>query len=270
MVAIIIILVFSSATKASVLNFFNSSDSLKINLYLNIGTSYSYFSTILGLQSDVYENNLDNCLGFHFGLGLNRYFYKNLYWGLEANIDYLPTKVAPDISHPESQPFLINKNAKATYKAFIFNSKFGYNWGKIKFTKWNLFLFPYPLFTYGEINIGFGKAWYLIDQLVTGAKNDDVLDDNWTREQIQLAMRDSELLHILNSEYIFSIGINFGRTITKRINLSLSYKFNVGLEYNRYYEGEWYGGGTVEIWHDSHTERMTANSLILKLNYKIF
>lgn len=255
---------------------FKDNISLKLNFKINSGISYSYFSSLLR------HFNLKPCIGFHFGADLKLLNYRKAYIGFTIKYNYMSTKIGfadeeyqKYYNDPELEyfyPYSVNKNAYAIYQSFVFLPKIGIDYGKTKFTFWNLF-WPYSLFTYAEIQLGFGKAWYDIDRFVIGPRNYNYFNDESARLRIEEEMSNSELLHILDNELVFSIGLKVGRNLAEKIRIGLSFQVDIGLRYRKDYGTATYLVFTNWGYHSETrrvVNRMRAHFLMLELDYQIF
>jgi hypothetical protein len=249
---IMISIVFISLTNyAQDSSYIKENNILFRNLYINFGAGYSTFSTL----SDAFDS--ENCFGYHFGIETKKTIGEVLYWGIEAKFEYIPSKFSEDVAEIDPGSFSGNMNFKYIYvKVF---PKIGIHWKPTKL-KWPQLLYSFKgYFNYAEFNLGFGRAFYNIDQLF-----------NSETENNQYCFNDSELLHSLNSEFIFTTGGRLGRNISEKISLSILIQLSVGLEQSKHYEGEWISLGYDRYWSEAHTNRMAAGSFAFSLTYNPF
>ena len=250
----------------------NLDDSKRIKLFLNSGVSLSRFNTILD------NVELNNCIGFIISSEIQVGSNEGFYFGFKSRFDYFPNRnklwTKEDLKYYYDNittiPYSIDENTKATYSSLTFMPRVGGKWKKGDFKLWKILLFPYSFINSAEIHFGIGIAWYDIDRYITGAINDEVLNDEWMRENIKISMEPSELLHMLEKEWIISYGIKIGRDITQKIHIGISLNMNEGLKYSKFYEGHWVGGPGIQIWHEAHRNRMTMQNVMLEVGYKIF
>ena len=265
-----ILLIFNSFINAGDSKDLNQIDRTEFKIYINSGISLSSFGSLIK------RFNLHNSVGFHIVPEIQFKLENPFYYGLELRIDYVPTKVGfsdqedlEDYNDEEYNwmfPYSIKENAKSFYKSIIIMPKFGISGNP---PKGSLATNMFPnIMAFFEVRLGLGKVWYNIDRFVTGGRSNEVLNDEFDRDIIEGAMTDSELLHILDSEMVFSFGLKFGTVISNRIRVGLSLQMNTGLEYNRYYEGGW-TSGYFQFWHDPQTRRMKMQNIMLEIGYQI-